>query len=91
MAKKPKEPAKPDTDKLGEFEIPMELIVDMPDLVRRIMGECIVMRAEYVYGTKSVKYHALHESFEDREPGSDVPNYDPSYDQDTDTLTWTKA
>jgi hypothetical protein len=91
MAKAPKPAPKPTTDKLGEFEIPMEAIEGMPDLVRRIMGECIVMRAEFMYATKSVKYVAMNEAFEEREQGAETPTYEPSYDEDSDILTWTKA
>ncbi len=83
--------AAPTTDKLGTFEIGMDLINEMPDLVRRIMGECIIMRAEYLYERKSVVYTAMHDAFEPREQGSLAPVYEPSYDQDDDTLTWTKA
>ena len=82
---------KPTTDKLGSFEIGMDLIEEMPDLVRRIMGECIIMRAEYIYERKCVVYTAMHDAFEEREQGSPAPAYEPSYDQDEDTLTWAKA
>jgi hypothetical protein len=88
---KTKAPAKAETDKLGQFEIGLDVITEMSDLVRRIMGECIVMRAEYLYATKSVQYHALHDEFEDREPGTPPPVYEPSYDEDSDKVTWTKV
>ena len=91
MAGKKKEPATPETDKLGQFEIPLDLIKTEPDLIKRIMGECIVMRADFVYATSSVVYHALHDEFEDRELGTSPPEYEPAYDSDSDTLTWTKA
>ncbi len=91
MAKAPKKETKPETDKLGQFEIGIDVIKEMPEVVKRIMSECIVMRAEFVYGTQVVVYHALHDDFEDREHGSPIPVYEPSYDSDTDTLDWTKA
>jgi hypothetical protein len=83
--------AAPAMDRLGQFEIGLDLIAEMPDLVRRIMGECIIMRAEYLYDRKCVTYTAIHDAFEEREQGTAAPIYEPSYDQDDDKLTWTKA
>jgi hypothetical protein len=91
MPKGVKKDAKPETDKLGQFEIGMDVIKERPDIVKRIMSECIVMRAEFIYGTNNVVYHVLHDDFEDRDLASPVPVYEPAYDDETDTLDWTKA
>lgn len=86
-----KQADKPETDKLGQFEVGIDVIREMPGVVKRIMSECIVMRAEFIYGTQTMLYHALHDDFEDREVGGPVPVYEPSYDSDKDVLDWTKA
>jgi len=80
----------PTTDKLGEFEIGIDIINEAPQLVKRIMSECIVMRAEYMFATKSVVYQAIHEDFEDRTLGEYPPTYEPEYDEASDALNWSK-
>lgn len=74
----------------GKFELDTDLFSEAPDIVRRIMSECIVLNAHILIHKEAVEYIALVESFDDVELALPPPDYDMAYDQDTDTLTWTR-
>lgn len=92
MAKKASKAAVPDLkDKVGRFTIPAQVLDDEPDIVRRIMGECIILRAEFILSEQSVVFDARHDDFEVREKGADVQVYNPVYDTEKDVLNWEKV
>ena len=62
--------------KVGAFTIQCDLIDDEPDMVRRVLSGCIVVRAETIYHTKEIAYVAIAEHFEDVPTGCQVPEYD---------------
>ena len=49
--------------RLGRFLIPMKLINDRPEAVKRLMGRCIVLKADYNWAQNAIEYIALCEVF----------------------------
>ncbi|MEY9560508.1 hypothetical protein [Sinorhizobium fredii] len=76
--------------RLGRFSIAIELISEASDVVRRIMGEVIVLRAEAMLVDACIEYEALCPAFEPLKEGLRLPEYDIVYDADTDQLSWVR-
>ena len=49
----------------GMFKIPNYMIDNYPDLVKRIMGECIIVRAESLYVSNVIEYYAISDWFDE--------------------------
>lgn len=72
----------------GIFEIGTDMITDHPEVVRKIMGCCIIVRAENMYTQHAVEYHAICEDFLPVPEGQLVPRYDVEYDTETGEVNW---
>ncbi len=59
----------------GYFEIPMSMIDDDKDVVKRIMGKCIIIRAETLWMNGNIEYHAICDEFREIEPSEIAPKY----------------
>lgn len=78
-------------NRLGRFQIGIDVINDAPEIVTRIMGETIILRAEALLSNKAIEYHAICEHFEELPDGMTLPEYDVIYDGETDKITWAKS
>ncbi|MBN7763673.1 hypothetical protein JYP52_21275 [Nitratireductor aquibiodomus] len=74
----------------GKFEIAVEVINDVPEVVYAIMAQTIIIRAEAMLASDVIDYTAISEHFEEVPAGSEVPSYDVIYDAETETITWVK-
>ncbi len=77
--------------RLGRFEITETVINDHPDVVQVIMSQVIVVEATNHFATGTVCYTAICADFEELEDGEMIPDYDPEYDTETDTVSWSKT
>lgn len=62
--------------RLGRFEIDVRFIDEFNTAVKRIMGKCIIVRAEMRYDTGRVEYVAISDHFDEVELGQTIPSYD---------------
>lgn len=51
------------------------MIEDYPSDVRRVMGRCIIVRADALYESDAIRYVAVCDDFEVVPHGFDVPEY----------------
>ena len=66
----------PRSRQFGKFKI-LEIMIDnQPDLVRKIMGECIIVRAERMYVHDAIEYDAFSDHFESLDEGLMAPEYE---------------
>ena len=61
--------------RVGKFNIDRYLIDNDPSSVRKIMGQCIVIRAEHMFMNDAVEYIAISDHFDNRERGALIPEY----------------
>jgi hypothetical protein len=78
-----------DDTRKGKFSIQLEIIHENPEIVRQIMGECIVIKAETDLFSESIDYQAYCDGFLPVEAGEVVPEYDVGV-ADDGTIVWTK-
>lgn len=79
--------------RLGKFSIDVEVMNDRPDVVKALMGQCIVLRAEHLLASNVVEYVAQCDEFDEAEPGLVVPTYNIEITE-TDTemvLDWKRV
>ena len=50
---------------IGYFNISVDLIETNPTLVKRIMGECIIVKAEFYYISDQIHYTAISNWFDE--------------------------
>jgi len=62
--------------RIGKFRISIDVIEKNPTLVKRIMGECIIIEAELKYIDDSIHYAAISDHFNKTELGEMVMEYD---------------
>ena len=60
----------------GEFVLSYKLITERPELVTRIMDLCIIVRAEPLYVSNRIVYHAYSNRFDEVEEGVTFPTYE---------------
>lgn len=60
---------------LGRFVITNEMIDTTPDIVRQIMGNCIITRAECMFHWNGISYVAISPKFRYVPFGSIAPKY----------------
>lgn len=77
--------------RVGYFEIEVPMINEHPDVVRLVMGQVIVSRADESFARHSIHYLAICDAFEEVTPGEYFPCYDVAYDPATGEVTWTKS
>ena len=62
--------------RLGRFLIPTSLMERDPDIVRAVMGRCVILRAEHLYYGEQIDYVATSPDFDELEEGLMIPEYD---------------
>lgn len=72
--------------RLGRFKLPLQAIDDEPAVVRIIMGQCIVLQAQYSFTSQQFEYVALCDDFLEVADASIPPEYDIEFDGET--VTW---
>lgn len=60
---------------LGRFTIDFPIVEDDPVLVRTIMGQCVIVRAEMRYDLGAFEYHAISPQFAEVPPHCVPPEY----------------
>lgn len=68
--------------KLGKFQIAQHNVEEHPEMVRKIMGETIIVRCEAMYDSDAFYYTALSEHFDVCRLGEIVPEYAVCIDSD---------
>lgn len=64
------------------------MIEDHPDIVRRVTGEVVILRAEALFLKSCIEYIGLCEKFDELTEGEEIPSYDVEYDLTTDSVVW---
>jgi len=60
----------------GAFSLDQRFIKEHPDLVKQLMGKCIITRCEFMYHSGILDYVAICDEFRDiDELGEQVPSY----------------
>lgn len=77
-------------NRIGTFTLGRDVIEENPEIVRKIMGEVIVIRAEFIAAADYVEYHAICKGFEAVEEDGAVPSYEVMYDTESDKVSWAK-
>ena len=62
--------------RIGQFEISRQVIEDSPALVQKIMGKCVIVRAELRFDRDVIHYIAVSPEFDDCLYGLEPPMYD---------------
>ncbi len=60
---------------IGRFDIPTEVIHKRLECVKKIMGECVIIRAEYMYDRDAIAYLAISDHFREVPLESTAPRY----------------
>ena len=74
--------------RLGTFAIDVELVRDFSTLAKRVMGQCIITRAEHHYSSKRIVYEAISEHFRDLPPNTIPPHYEWVSNDDGHLTAW---
>lgn len=61
--------------KLGRFSITSELIRRSPEVVKMLMGDMIILRAEHLFVNDVIEYTASSDLFEELPKGVKIPEY----------------
>lgn len=64
-----------DSRRFGRFTAPAEWAHEFRTDLKRVMGLCIVVRAEHLFYADKIEYWALSEHFRPLLPGEIVPEY----------------
>jgi len=73
--------------RLGQFKITGPFIVANPGAIKKIMGECIIIRAEQYAAYDAIHYMAISDQFEECERGHEVPWYTGEVELEEDGIT----
>ena len=68
----------------GKFKIPEEWIQNKPSLIRHIMNNMIVIRAEYIMYDRCIHYHAFSPLFLPVKDGCKISEYSIDFKNDED-------
>lgn len=72
--------------RVGKFTINRNMIETHPDLVKKLMGMVIVLRAESDYYTDSIEYFAISDHFRTVEEGCIPLKYEVEVDSELDSI-----
>lgn len=61
--------------KIGKFSISHELVHFSPEEIKKVMGECVILRAEFMYASGHFEYVAISDLFEEVPEGCMPPEY----------------
>jgi len=62
--------------RLGKFTISSMMIERSPEIVRAVMGRCIIVRCEMLFEFDALEYVAISPDFDEVQPGMISPKYD---------------
>mgnify|MGYP003651267814 CR=1 FL=1 len=71
-------------ERRGRFEITMNIINQYPWIAKRVMSQCIIVRAERMYMRDSIEYHAISHKFDLVQEGEIIPAYYWKYSPEND-------
>lgn len=60
----------------GVFHIPRRSIFESPDLVKKIMSQMLIVRAEDMFVSSRIEYVAYSHLFDEVDQGSVAPHYE---------------
>ena len=72
----------------GKFFLSREMIIKYPNTIKKIMGECIILRAENMWCKEGIEYEALSDWFDEVEEGFIIPRYDIIFRNDGKNVKW---
>lgn len=75
----------------GKLVVPAKLVAQDPDLMMRVMAECIVVRAEYLAMFDLFEYQVYSPLIPILEEGRMTPEYNIQHDLVEDTITFTEV
>lgn len=75
----------------GRFTLATQIIQDIPEVAVKVLAGVLVTRCEHRFAEQAFTYEAISEHFEAVEDGEPLPSYDVSWDEDTETATWTRS
>lgn len=61
--------------RIGRFSISMALIEVFASDAKRIMGQCVIVKAEQLYSSNAIEYVAISEHFRELADNEMVPEY----------------
>lgn len=64
----------------GRFELDWQLLVDQPEKVRAVMGECLIVRCEARYVSRTLEFEAFSKRFRKCHAYSAPPTYQWEWD-----------
>lgn len=59
----------------GRFRIPSHMVREYSSELLRVMGRCAIYRAEMLYASDSIEYHAACDMFLELPEGEEAPEY----------------
>lgn len=59
----------------GKFLISTDMVETNPGLVKLIMAQCVVHRAEHLHASDAFEYYATNDSFDEIEIVEPIPEY----------------
>ena len=75
-------------ERCGKFFIGAHMIRKYPDLVKKIMGECIIVKAEMSYIRHGIEYEAISDWFDFVPQGEYAPEYTITIHKQGNNLKW---
>lgn len=77
--------------RMGKFRIKTEFIEDYPSATQVVLGNTVIVRAEYLFGEGCIEYTAFCHSFDIVRQDSTLPEYSPVMDvQARQLVRWDK-
>jgi hypothetical protein len=64
-----------DARRYGRFTAPAQWAHEFRTELKRVMGQCIVFRAEHLFHSNQIEYFAASEHFRPVVPGEVIPEY----------------
>lgn len=81
---------RPPNRRIGTFCIDGHLVTMRPEVVRGMLGDMLVLRAEQDWASDRLRYMACCEAFDEVEEGQMVPEYTPVFDSRKWFVEWRK-
>lgn len=73
--------------RVGRFRITRAFVIDGDVGVRRIMSQCIIVRAEMIFIADVIEYEAISWRFREISEGEVLPEYQWAFNDDTGELS----
>jgi hypothetical protein len=74
--------------RFGTFTISRKMIETHPEIVKRIMGECIIVRAEMSYVRDAFEYTAISDWFDEVSEAAIPMEYGILFTKDGNNIKW---